>query len=48
MLEMQELFYLDKDKLLIYLSIIKLKDKMNSKESRVKEDILFLVEFLED
>ena len=48
MLEMQERFYQDKDRRLIYLSIIRLKDKMNNIESRVKVDILFMEEFSED
>jgi hypothetical protein len=48
MLEMQELFYQDKDRRLIYLSIIRPKDKMSNIESRVKVDILFMEEFSED
>jgi len=48
MLEMQERFYQDKDRRLIYLSIISLKDKMSNIESRVKVDILFMEEFSED
>jgi len=48
MLEMQERFYQDKDRQLIYLSIIRLKDKMSNIESRVKVDILFMEEFSED
>jgi hypothetical protein len=48
MLEMQERFYQDKDRRLIYLSIIRLKDKMSNIESRVKVDILFMEEFSED
>jgi hypothetical protein len=48
MLEMQELFYQDKDRRLIYLSIIRLKDKMSNIESRAKVDILFMEEFSED
>jgi hypothetical protein len=38
MLGMQGQFYPDKDKQLIYQLIIRLKDKMNSKESKVKVD----------
>jgi hypothetical protein len=45
---MQERFYQDKDRRLIYLSIIRLKDKMSNIESRVKVDILFMEEFSED
>lgn len=48
MLEMQERFYQDKDRQLIYLSIIRPKDKMSNIESRVKVDILFMEEFSED
>jgi len=48
MLEMQERFYQDKDRRLIYLSIIRPKDKMSNIESRVKVDILFMEEFSED
>jgi hypothetical protein len=48
MLEMQELFYQDKDRRLIYLSIIRPKDKMSNIESRVKVDILFMEEFSVD
>jgi hypothetical protein len=47
MLEMQERFYQDKDRQLIYLSIIRPKDKMSNIESRVKVDILFMEEFSE-
>ena len=48
MLEMQERFYQDKDRQLIYLSIIRPKDKMSNIESRAKVDILFMEEFSED
>ena len=48
MLEMQERFYQDKDRQLIYLSITRPKDKMSNIESRVKVDILFMEEFSED
>jgi hypothetical protein len=48
MLEMQERFYQDKDRRLIYLSITRPKDKMSNIESRVKVDILFMEEFSED
>lgn len=44
-LVMQELSYLDQDRLLIYQLTTRQRDQMNSIELKVKVDILFMVEF---